>query len=123
MLYKSAAPRGAPGRRGEDGVGHHRAARFWGRSAVGIAAVGVLLAACSYLPDSANPTTWNWRRLNPVSWFESEPPKTPPPRQAAAQRPTLSDKLATGDKAFPSVNDTPAKPQASPSLDRQNLAQ
>ena len=96
-----------------------RATGVSGRFAVLLLLAGFGAGGCSWLPDSANPTTWSWRSLNPVNWFESEPAKQQPVKTAA--KPTLSDK--PDGKPFPSVNDTPAKPQPSPALDREKLAQ
>jgi len=90
---------------------------------VGVVVASTTLAACSYLPDAANPTTWNWRRLNPASWFEGDSAKTPTAAKAAPQsRPTLADRPGT-EQPFPSVNSTPAKPTPAPVQDRRAIAQ
>lgn len=95
-------------------------ARF---AVVGVVVASTSLAACSYLPDAANPTTWNWRRLNPASWFEGDSAKTQTAAKAAPQaRPTLAERPGT-EQPFPSVNSTPAKPTPPPIQDRRAIAQ
>jgi len=96
--------------------------RGYFRTFAGILAAGMLLAACSYVPDSVNPTTWKWSRLNPATWFESDAPAPPKPAQ---QRPSLAERPAAkqGDRPFPSVNETPAKPAAPAAAERRNIAQ
>jgi outer membrane protein OmpA-like peptidoglycan-associated protein len=95
--------------------------RGYFRAYAGLLLAGTVLAACSYVPDSVNPTTWKWSRLNPATWFESDQPAPPKPAQ---QRPSLADRPASkSDRPFPSVNDTPAKPAAPSAVDRRNLAQ